>query len=65
MWPNGQKLRAASGLLFEKWSMLNVHLLSYDACGKFGEHERSVLVARGEAECFSSLSALSASEVHL
>ena len=35
-----------------------------DACGKFGEHERSVRVARGAAESNSSfLSALKTSQV--
>ena len=36
-----------------------------DACRKFGEHERSVRVARGAAEINSSfLSALQTSQVH-
>ena len=36
-----------------------------DACRKFGEHERSVRVARGAAESNSSfLSALQTSQVH-
>ena len=36
-----------------------------DACGKFGEYERSVRVARGVAESNSSfLSALQTSQVH-
>ena len=36
-----------------------------DACGKFGEHERSVRVAPGAAESNSSfLSALQTSQVH-
>ena len=36
-----------------------------DARGKFGEHERSVRVARGAGESYSSfLSALQTSQVH-
>ena len=36
-----------------------------DARGKLGEHERSVRVVQGEAECFSSFSsALPTSQLH-
>ena len=46
------------------WFMLQRALSSYGARGKFGEHERSVRVARGVAEGNSSfLSALQTSQV--
>ena len=51
--------------IFKKWSMLGMCLSRMDAHGKFGEHERSVRVARGEAKRFSSFSsALPTSQVH-
>ena len=60
------EIRAGSRLL-KKWSMLGVCLVYrvMDACGKLGEHKKSVLVARGEAECFSHFSsALPTFHVH-
>ena len=51
--------------LFKNWFMLSVRIRVMDARGKFGEHERSVRVARGAAESNSSvLSALQTSQVH-
>ena len=45
-------------------SFVSVHLSRYEACGKFGEHERCVSVARVIAESnSSSLSALQTSQV--
>ena len=45
-------------------SCVSVRMSRYWARGKFGEHERGVRVARGAAECNSSLlSALQASQV--
>ena len=41
-----------------------MHSSRYEACGKFGEHERCARVARGVAESnSSSLSALQTSQV--
>ena len=41
-----------------------MHSSRYEACGKFGEHERCIRVARGVAESNSSfLSALQTSQV--
>ena len=45
-------------------SFVSLHSWRYEACGKFGEHERCVRVARGIAESnSSSLSALQTSQV--
>ena len=45
-------------------SFVSVHSLRYEACGKFGEHERCVRVAQGIAESnSSSLSSLQTSQV--
>ena len=45
-------------------SYVSVHSSRYEACGKFGEHERCVSVARVIAESnSSSLSALQTSQV--
>ena len=45
-------------------SFVSMHSLRYEACGKFGEHERCVSVARVIAESnSSSLSALQTSQV--
>ena len=45
-------------------SYISVCSLRYEACGKFGEHERCVRVARGVAKSnSSSLSALQTSPV--
>ena len=45
-------------------SFVSVHSSRYEACGKFGEHERCVRVAQGIAESnSSSLSALQTSQV--
>ena len=45
-------------------SCVSVRMSRYWACGRFGEHERGVRVARGAAECNSSLlSALQTSQV--
>ena len=50
--------------VLKNWFMLSVRIVT-DARGKFGEHERSVRVARGAAESNSSfLSALQTSQVH-
>ena len=50
--------------ILNNWFMLQRTLSSYGAHGKFGEHERSVRVARGVAEGNSSfLSALQTSQV--
>ena len=52
-------------VLIKNLFMLSVRISSYDARGKFGEHERCVRVARGAAESNSSfLSALQTSQVH-
>ena len=45
-------------------SFISVHSSRYEACGKFGEHERCVRVAQGITESnSSSLSALQTSQV--
>ena len=45
-------------------SFVSVRSSRYEACGKFGEHERCVRVAQGIAESnSSSLSALQTSQV--
>ena len=45
-------------------SFVSMHSSRYEACGKFGEHERCVRVAQGIAESnSSSLSALQTSQV--
>ena len=45
-------------------TFVSVHSSRYEACGKFGEHERCVRVAQGIAESnSSSLSALQTSQV--
>ena len=45
-------------------SFVSVHSSRYEACGKFGEHERCVRVAQGIAESnSSSLRALQTSQV--
>ena len=45
-------------------SYISMHSLTYEAHGKFGEHERCVRAARGVAESNSSfLSALQTSQV--
>ena len=45
-------------------SFVSVHSSRYEACGKFGEHERCVRVAQGIAESnSSSLSAHQTSQV--
>ena len=49
---------------FKNWSMLACVYRVMDARGKFGEHERSIRVARGAAERNSSFSsALQTSQV--
>ena len=46
---------------FKNCFMLSVRISSLDALGEFGEHERSVRVARGAAESNSFMSALQTS----
>ena len=52
-------------LIVMNWFMLSVRMSSYACTRKFGEHERSIRVARGVAESNSNfLSALQTSQVH-